>query len=407
MMDPFSTALAAIKAAGLPAPTYRTARELLDLAAENGQLKIGKAALRDLCGTTKDETVRGHLWQLQSAGIIHWSTNEVVHISFTAWPPVDPALVQPTLTRDVPTLARATPTATPAPGPDKKGSALVQPTLTRDVPTLARDTPTPPHTREVSLLVSSSPTQNAEQTNKPTAPGPKRQPWESPLSFQLLTDKRVAMSPRIAERLAAAHPYWEVRDAVAHWFCGRRSAGGRFEETPGIVITWLDNPDEYVIPTLSEEFRQTGLYRDHRTPDELAAEQAALDEAQRQEEQDLAEQAEEAPAAAAPDPPHQPEEGTPAWAWMQVQRELAIEQGGTFDRWVNDTRLVEHDPDTNTFTIALPDAFRYDWIVNRLSKQINRKLAVITRQPSAQTKFIVDPGPFPGKHNKETADERQ
>ena len=41
---------------------------------------------------------------------------------------------------------------------------------------------------------------------------------------------------------------------------------------------------------------------------------------------------------------------------------------------------------------ALPDAIRYDWIVNRLSKQINRKLAVITRQQAAQTKFIVQPG---------------
>lgn len=238
------------------------------------------------------------------------------------------------------------------------------------------------------MLVSSDPPiQNAEQTNKPTPPGP-RQPWSAPLSFQLLTDPRVAMSRRIAERLASEHPFWRIRDAVAHWYGNRRSAGGRFEETAGIVITWLDKPDEFTIPTMSEQFRRCDLYRDHRTPDELAAEQAAIDEAQRLEEQIPEEPEEEPPEVLQ----YEPEEGTPAWAWEQVKRELAIEQGGTFDRWVNDTRLVDYDPDTNTFTVALPDAFRYDWIVNRLSQQLNRKLAVITRQPAAQTKFIVQPG---------------
>ena len=200
------------------------------------------------------------------------------------------------------------------------------------------------------------------------------------------------MSPKIAERLAAAHPFWEIRDAVAHWYANRRSAGGRFEETCGIVITWLDRPDEFILPHISEDFRQTDLFRQFRTPDELAAEQAALDEAQRQAEQDLEDPPEEPSAAAGPELRYEPEEGSPEWAWEQVKRELAIEQGGTFDRWVNDTRMVEHDPDTNTFTIALPDAFRYDWIVNRLSRQIKRKLAVITGQPSAQTKFTIEPG---------------
>ncbi len=65
----------------------------------------------------------------------------------------------------------------------------------------------------------------------------------------------------------------------------------------------------------------------------------------------------------------------PHAVWRQLQSELAIEQGGTFDRWVNDTWVIAYED--GEFLIGLPDAFRYDWIVNRLSRQIKRKLAVI------------------------------
>lgn len=195
------------------------------------------------------------------------------------------------------------------------------------------------------------------------------------------------MSPKIAERLAAAHPFWEIRDAVANWFLGRKSAGGRFDETPGIVITWLDKPDEFVIPTVAEEFRRLDLYRDFRTPDELAAEQAVLDEAQRQAEQDF-EEPQALPAAASPELQYEPEEGTPAWVWQQVQKELHVEQGGSFGRWLDGTYVLAYIEETNAFGIVLPDALRADWVRNRLSKQIVRKLSVITRRP-ALVEFII------------------
>lgn len=199
------------------------------------------------------------------------------------------------------------------------------------------------------------------------------------------------MSPRIADRLADDHSYWEVRDAVAHWYTGRELVGGKFENTCGIVIKWLDNPKDFVIPTLSEEFRRCDLYRDHRTPDEKAAEQAALDEAQRLEEQDLADPPDEQPAVD-PDAHDEPVPGSPEAHWQQVKCELQLEQGGTFDRWVNDTHVISHEEESNTFLIALPDAYRYDWVVNRLSKQIKRKLAVITGRPAAVEFKVIVPG---------------
>ncbi|MFN8468976.1 MAG: chromosomal replication initiator protein DnaA [Caldilineaceae bacterium] len=70
---------------------------------------------------------------------------------------------------------------------------------------------------------------------------------------------------------------------------------------------------------------------------------------------------------------------------------MAIEQGGTFDRWVNDTWVIAYED--GEFLIGLPDAFRYDWIVNRLSRQIKRKLAVIVGRATIDVKFRVQPRP--------------
>ena len=81
----------------------------------------------------------------------------------------------------------------------------------------------------------------------------------------------------------------------------------------------------------------------------------------------------------------------PHAVWRQLQSELAIEQGGTFDRWVNDTWVIAYED--GEFLIGLPDAFRYDWIVNRLSRQIKRKLAVIVGRATIDVKFRVQSRP--------------
>ena len=81
----------------------------------------------------------------------------------------------------------------------------------------------------------------------------------------------------------------------------------------------------------------------------------------------------------------------PHAVWRQLQSELAIEQGGTFDRWVNDTWVIAYED--GEFLIGLPDAFRYDWIVNRLSRQIKRKLSVILGRATIDVKFRVQPRP--------------
>jgi chromosomal replication initiator protein len=81
----------------------------------------------------------------------------------------------------------------------------------------------------------------------------------------------------------------------------------------------------------------------------------------------------------------------PHAAWRQLLSELAIEQNGSFDRWVHDTWVIAYED--GEFLIGLPDAFRYDWIVHRLSRQIKRKLAVIVGRSTIDVKFRVQPRP--------------
>lgn len=81
----------------------------------------------------------------------------------------------------------------------------------------------------------------------------------------------------------------------------------------------------------------------------------------------------------------------PHAVWRQLQSELAIEQGGSFDRWVHDTWVIAYED--GEFLIGLPDAFRYDWIVHRLSRQIKRKLSVILGRNTIDVKFRVQPRP--------------
>jgi hypothetical protein len=374
-----------INESDIPPTTKANALALLSLAhPDNGHVAISWEDLARAFGHISIARTRKHMSLLQASDLIHYSSNGngMIYVNFKAWVRSSDEK-RPSHARKT-TIPRA---KNDHPTRDEETAENDSDHPTREKrPSHARKTTTPraendhdlyASAQAVSLLVSSDPNQNAELTNKPT----KHQPWEAPLSYRLLTDKRVTVSPKIAQRLAVAHPFWEIRDAVAHWYCGRKSAGGRFETTPGIVITWLDRPDEFTIPTLSDEFRRCELYRDHRTPDELAAEQAALDEAQR-----LAD--EEAPPAAATPEAVEPAPGSPEAYWQQVRKELEIEQAGSFDRWLDGTYVLAYIEESNAFGIVLPDAMRADWVRNRLSKQIVRKLSVITRRP-ALVEFII------------------
>lgn len=71
----------ALDRAELPAAIYRTARRLLDLT-QPGDLyvRVGYEQMETICGTTSQETVRGHLSALARTGIITYRRNAAVHV---------------------------------------------------------------------------------------------------------------------------------------------------------------------------------------------------------------------------------------------------------------------------------------------------------------------------------------
>jgi len=394
----------------LPASTKANALALLSLAHhDNGHCTISWQNLARVFGHISVARSRRHLGMMQAIGLIHYSSNgdELIYINFKAWSRVDARKTTTEWSKNDQSMVekRASTRDPEQEGPNSDLTAIMGArNTTTEWTENARGRAKNDHDlyasapAEVSQLVSTDPLPDTELTNKlaPPGPTPKRQVWEAPLSFRLLTDKRVAMSPKVAERLAANHPYHHIRDAVAHWWEGRKSVGGQFDERPGLVIFWLDNPEEFTIPVMSDTARSSDLFRCYQTPDELAAEQAAVDEAQR-----LADEEQQAlPAAAAPTKA-EPEPGTPEAYWQQVRKELEIEQAGTFDRWLDGTYVLAYIQETNAFGIVLPDATRADWIRHRLAKQIVRKLSVITRKP-ALVDFIV-PTPETGEAQGDNA----
>ena len=74
-------ALTRLEAADLTPALYRTARRILDRVHEdNGYCRINYPQARLICATDSDETVRGHLSRLASAGLVTVHRNAAIHV---------------------------------------------------------------------------------------------------------------------------------------------------------------------------------------------------------------------------------------------------------------------------------------------------------------------------------------
>lgn len=80
-MNVIDLLLIAIREAKLPAPVYRTARELLDRTGANGYARLSYDEAMAIVQTDKPETLRGHLAQLQAKGLITYRRDDAdVHV---------------------------------------------------------------------------------------------------------------------------------------------------------------------------------------------------------------------------------------------------------------------------------------------------------------------------------------
>lgn len=359
--SPIQDAIRQIDQADLTAAQYRAARRLLDVAGQTGHAKLTKDFAAERCATTSEGATRRLLGALQQAGIIHYSTNGFVYINFTAWSPAASGHYPRTFVGqewvDEPNE------------PIKKSQKSDHPRALLDHPRAESDHPraesdhgeastyTRTRARGVCLFVDPIPSLDDLQANKQT-PDPESQA----LAFALLSYIRVKAP--IAKELAALHPLATIREAVSHWWFNRKSIGGTFDDTPGIVVYWLTNWQSAGVPPLTDRFYRTDLYRNYRTQAELDA--------------DCLDVNNDAPAESRPAPPPvqapEPAEADPsASAWQQCCAELALTMPQVTSQWLRGSYVYAIDG--ATWYIAVADQRALEWLRSRLATKVQRILS--------------------------------
>lgn len=87
--DPRQVASLQIDHADIAATTFRLAHRLLLRADTSGHVQTTRSHFAELAGTSTADGARRHLTALAAAGIIHFSTNERVYVTFLAFPASD------------------------------------------------------------------------------------------------------------------------------------------------------------------------------------------------------------------------------------------------------------------------------------------------------------------------------
>jgi hypothetical protein len=290
-MSPFDCALARIDEAGISAPIYRTARRLLDLAADSGYIEISHDQALHICETDAWGTVRRHLIALEKVGVIKKWLNHSSRVWFVGYPPPN-WIEEVFMPRAEVFTPRADARELRTPDEDDVSRSAQNRALSDQNRALSDqnralsdqnralsdqiDPPAYTHAGAHVVVVDPDPSNEEEgiTTTTTTTTNPPN-PTEQALSVALLA--HVGLKPMAAtKRLAAEHPFGRIRDCVAYWWPQRKCVGGRFEDAPLIVLHWLDHWDTAMIPPMPPEFRRTDLYHDHcRTPAERKAEAEA------------------------------------------------------------------------------------------------------------------------------------
>ena len=247
---------ARIEAADLPATVYRTARRLLDLASEDGHVTLSKDEMMAVCGTASWGTVRGHLTQLATAGLIHYSTNSAVYVNFTraehASTRADyaPARAEHATNTGITRSERA---------PNDPSRAERAPVIAEHAPARAQHANQPSNT---GWLVGWSNDPDPD-TNQPTTDDPP-DAGDIDRTIALLTDPEIGLSVDAARQRAQEQPFASILRVVAGYWTDFQD--GKVS-SPGVLnhrlrSGWSAGP-------ISAEFRRSPLCERH-APEETA-----------------------------------------------------------------------------------------------------------------------------------------
>ena len=329
-------AMQQIETAALTDKQYRAARRLLDRCATSGHLKLTKTLAQEVCTTQTLGATRRLLGQLKAAGVINYRVNGYVYVDFMAWC-ADGPRAESDHGRALSDHGRA------ESDHPRALSDHIEPATYTHAPA------------GVGWLVGITP--SSEGDHQPTNP-PITQavidPVEQAIAFGLL--KSSGVMPLNAKRLAEQHTLAAIRRAVGQWWDNRN---GQFR-SPGIIVSWLDNPDGAGLPETSSLFERSPLYRQWRTQAEIAEEVRLT--------------ADLTPVSAVSDRGHAP--ATPLeTAWAEVLATLAPELVAA---WLAEAQLVELT--TARARIVAPAA-KVEYIRGRLDNRIRRALAIAGHRP--------------------------
>lgn len=204
---------------------------LLDLAhADNGFLNTTWGQLQKVMGNVAVKTVKNRLGLLVKAGIIHYSSNETVDITFEAW-------------RGGRSLSRLHGTTVPAPRDDTHPGYTGLDNLSRPHGTTVPATrdyspgfsPTPPRVGELipSTSTSTSTSTGTENTLTPTPaqpePAVEPEPEERERTAAMLRELGVAKADDLAPKFGFRH----CRDHALAWLEDRRKNPSL---SPGVLV---------------------------------------------------------------------------------------------------------------------------------------------------------------------------
>jgi hypothetical protein len=380
----------AIEAADLPLAEYRAARRLLDRALHTkGYLHLETDECVRLCGVNHWGSATRIFRRLATAGIIEFHSNSRAYVRFIER--AESVADRAKSARDE--EGRAESVADRADSARDSGEGRAESVSGRAESVVDRaDLARPPHTgaraswQAIQLqagrqeIPACLPAEGG--AGETAQPEPDAAPNNS--GYRLLTDPEVRLDASTARRLAADYDLDELLRQVMRL---------RRDIETGNARSWAALAARLkrgFAATITDADRQSDLYRRH-APSPWATEgwvsQAAEDE-------DESAPAEPGPEVMETEPDPEPQVATARAQWERVQQECAL-QGDNATGAVQDMWVVTVEP--GCWTLGIADAFRFDWVVKKLSKQLERKLAVVVGQP-VKLAFEVRPRPSVNKH---------
>ena len=259
----------ALDRAELPAAIYRTARRLLDLT-QPGDLyvRVSYEQMEMICGTTSQETVRGHLSALARTGIITYRRNAAVHVM---WHEDAGGVVAGHAQRaqDARNARRAT---TPAPdedgdGDERRAQDARNDRSTRETRAGRAKRAAGHHPLGIGREGIDLDPNPGIDPNQPTHPTQEGGVGETERSVTLLTDPDVGVSEQRARQLAQRFTLMAIREQVFQ-FLRDRDAGR--VHSPGVIGTRLERG--YAPGRIQESDRASPVWGRHWTDEDEAEE---------------------------------------------------------------------------------------------------------------------------------------